>query len=42
MVVPMHYKTDAMTIKELEPLDLFLEGKANVQRETLARSRSRR
>jgi L-ascorbate metabolism protein UlaG (beta-lactamase superfamily) len=34
MVVPMHYKTDAVTIKELEPLDDFLEGKSNVRRET--------
>jgi len=34
MVIPMHYKTDASTIKELEPLTLFLDGKANVRRET--------
>jgi len=34
MVVPMHYKTDAVTIKELEPLALFLDGKRNVRRET--------
>jgi L-ascorbate metabolism protein UlaG (beta-lactamase superfamily) len=34
MVIPMHYKTDAVTIKELEPLDLFLEGKVAVRRET--------
>ena len=34
MVVPMHYKTDAVTIKELEPLALFLDGKPNVRRET--------
>jgi len=34
MVVPMHYKTDAVTIKELEPLEPFLEGKVNVRRET--------
>jgi L-ascorbate metabolism protein UlaG (beta-lactamase superfamily) len=34
MVVPMHYKTDAVTIKELEPLAPFLEGKVNVRRET--------
>ena len=34
MVIPMHYKTDASTIKELEPLALFLDGKANVRRET--------
>jgi L-ascorbate metabolism protein UlaG (beta-lactamase superfamily) len=34
MVIPMHYKTEASTIKELEPLTLFLDGKANVRRET--------
>ena len=34
MVIPMHYKTDASTIKELEPLALFLDGKTNVRRET--------
>ena len=34
MVVPMHYKTDAVTIKELEPLSHFLEGKRNVRRES--------
>ena len=34
MVIPMHYKTDAVTIKELEPLALFLDGKPNVRRET--------
>jgi hypothetical protein len=34
MVVPMHYKTDAVTIKELEPLANFLDGKRNVRRET--------
>ena len=34
MVIPMHYKTDAVTIKELEPLALFLDGKANVRHET--------
>jgi L-ascorbate metabolism protein UlaG (beta-lactamase superfamily) len=34
MVVPMHYKTDAVTIKELEPVANFLEGKQNVRRET--------
>jgi len=33
MVVPMHYKTDAAP-KDLAPLDLFLERKANVRRET--------
>jgi L-ascorbate metabolism protein UlaG (beta-lactamase superfamily) len=34
MVIPMHYKTDASTIKELEPAALFLEGKSNVRKET--------
>ena len=34
MVIPMHYRTDAVTIKELEPIGLFLEGKTNVRRET--------
>jgi L-ascorbate metabolism protein UlaG (beta-lactamase superfamily) len=33
MVVPMHYKTDAVTIKELQPLATFLDGKRNVRRE---------
>jgi len=34
MVIPMHYKTDASTIKERAPLALFLEGKSNVRKET--------
>jgi L-ascorbate metabolism protein UlaG (beta-lactamase superfamily) len=34
VVVPMHYKTDVLTIKELEPVDAFLEGKANVRHAT--------
>jgi L-ascorbate metabolism protein UlaG (beta-lactamase superfamily) len=33
MVIPMHYKTEASTIKELEPLATFLEGKSNVRHE---------
>jgi L-ascorbate metabolism protein UlaG (beta-lactamase superfamily) len=33
MVVPMHYQTDAVTLKDLAPLDQFLERKANVRRE---------
>jgi len=33
MVVPMHYKTDVSTAKDLAPLDAFLERKANVRRE---------
>ncbi len=30
----MHYKVEGMTVKDLDPLAPFLEGKANVQRET--------
>ena len=33
LVVPMHYKTDAVTVKELAPVDAFLAGKPNVRRE---------
>ena len=33
-MIPRHYKTDAVTIKELEPLGLFLDGKRNVRHET--------
>jgi L-ascorbate metabolism protein UlaG (beta-lactamase superfamily) len=32
-VIPMHFKTDAVTIKELAPVDAFLAGHANVRRE---------
>lgn len=32
-VIPMHYKTDAVTLKELAPVDTFLAGHANVRRE---------
>jgi L-ascorbate metabolism protein UlaG (beta-lactamase superfamily) len=34
IVVPMHYKTDVLVIKELAPVDAFLQGKAQVRRET--------
>jgi L-ascorbate metabolism protein UlaG (beta-lactamase superfamily) len=34
MVVPMHYKTEVTTIKGLEGVSEFLEGKSNVRRET--------
>jgi L-ascorbate metabolism protein UlaG (beta-lactamase superfamily) len=34
IVVPMHYKTDVLVIKELAPVDAFLQGKAHVRRET--------
>ena len=33
LVIPMHYKTDAVTVKELAGVDPFLAGKANVRRE---------
>ncbi|HTA19625.1 MAG TPA: MBL fold metallo-hydrolase [Polyangia bacterium] len=33
VVVPMHYKTPPLTIKELDPVDDFLERKANVVHE---------
>jgi L-ascorbate metabolism protein UlaG (beta-lactamase superfamily) len=33
MVIPMHYKTDASTVKELAGVDAFLAGKPNVRRE---------
>jgi L-ascorbate metabolism protein UlaG (beta-lactamase superfamily) len=34
MVIPMHYKTEASTVKDLDPVGAFLEGKANVRHET--------
>jgi len=33
MIIPMHFKTDAVTIKELAPLDAFLAGRTNVRHE---------
>jgi L-ascorbate metabolism protein UlaG (beta-lactamase superfamily) len=33
VVIPMHYKTPPLTIKELAPVDEFLERKANVRHE---------
>jgi L-ascorbate metabolism protein UlaG (beta-lactamase superfamily) len=33
MVIPMHFKTDAVSIKELAPVDAFLAGRPNVRRE---------
>jgi L-ascorbate metabolism protein UlaG (beta-lactamase superfamily) len=33
LVIPMHFKTDAVTIKELAPVDPFLAGRTNVRRE---------
>lgn len=33
IVIPMHYKTDVLTIKELAGVDAFLAGKPNVRRE---------
>lgn len=32
MVIPMHYKTDVSTSKELAPVDAFLAGRPNVRR----------
>jgi len=34
VVIPMHYRTDVSTIKELQTVDAFLERKANVRRAT--------
>jgi L-ascorbate metabolism protein UlaG (beta-lactamase superfamily) len=34
IVIPMHYKTDVLTIKELGPVDAFLAGRPNVRRES--------
>jgi len=34
LVIPMHYKTAAVTIKELAPLDAFLEGRTSVRHES--------
>jgi hypothetical protein len=33
MVIPMHYKTDAVTIKELAPVDPFIAGRTSVRHE---------
>jgi L-ascorbate metabolism protein UlaG (beta-lactamase superfamily) len=33
IVVPMHYKTDVLTIKELATVDAFLSGRTDVRRE---------
>lgn len=33
IVVPMHYKTDVLTVKELAGVEDFLSGKSNVRRE---------
>jgi L-ascorbate metabolism protein UlaG (beta-lactamase superfamily) len=32
MVIPMHFRTDAVTIKELSPVDPFVAGRTNVRR----------
>jgi L-ascorbate metabolism protein UlaG (beta-lactamase superfamily) len=37
IVIPMHYKTDVLTIKELAPVDAFLAGRPNVRREKTKR-----
>jgi L-ascorbate metabolism protein UlaG (beta-lactamase superfamily) len=33
MVIPMHYKTDVVTSKDLAPIDPFVAGRTNVRRE---------
>jgi L-ascorbate metabolism protein UlaG (beta-lactamase superfamily) len=33
MIIPVHFKTDVLTIKELAPVDPFLAGRTNVRRE---------
>jgi L-ascorbate metabolism protein UlaG (beta-lactamase superfamily) len=33
MIIPMHFKTDAVTIKELAPIDAFIAGRPNVRHE---------
>jgi hypothetical protein len=33
MVIPMHFKTDVSTSKDLAPVDAFLAGRPNVRRE---------
>jgi L-ascorbate metabolism protein UlaG (beta-lactamase superfamily) len=33
LVIPMHYKTDVLTVKELATVDAFLAGKPHVRRE---------
>jgi L-ascorbate metabolism protein UlaG (beta-lactamase superfamily) len=33
VVIPMHYKTDVVTVKELAPIDAFIAGRTNVRRE---------
>ena len=37
VAIPMHYRTDVLTIKELATVDGFLAGRSNVRRETGAR-----
>ena len=37
VTIPMHYRTDVLTIKELATVDGFLAGRSNVRRETGAR-----
>jgi L-ascorbate metabolism protein UlaG (beta-lactamase superfamily) len=33
MIIPMHFKTDVVTFKDLAPVDTFLAGRTNVRRE---------
>jgi L-ascorbate metabolism protein UlaG (beta-lactamase superfamily) len=34
LVIPMHFKTDVVTSKDLATVDAFLAGRPNVRRET--------
>jgi L-ascorbate metabolism protein UlaG (beta-lactamase superfamily) len=33
LIIPMHFKTDVVTTKDLDPVDPFLSGRPNVRRE---------
>jgi len=33
LIIPMHFKTDVVTLKNLDPVDPFLTGRPNVRRE---------
>lgn len=33
LVIPMHFRTDAVTLKDLAPIDAFIGGRTNVRRE---------
>jgi L-ascorbate metabolism protein UlaG (beta-lactamase superfamily) len=34
LIIPMHYKTEASTAKDLDPIDAFIAGRPNVRRAT--------